>query len=125
MAEEEVNGAGASEPVFSRAALSCVCVCGRAGTRFCPRSTLTGGRGERAACGGGESLASSVLVNFSSGGGVSAALAAGCELVARAVLVPETVLGADWDAVAAGAGGGAGGTAACTVLAGVAGPFTC
>src|SRR5690242_12393145 len=102
VAEEEVDGAGASGPVFSRAALSCVCVCGRAGTRFCPRSTLTGGRGGRAACGGGESLASSVLVNFSSGGGVSAALAAGCELVARAVLVPETVLGAGRDEVATG-----------------------
>jgi hypothetical protein len=75
--------------------------------------------GEASGWGCGESLASAFFFNFCSGAAVSAALAAG------AVLVAGVVLGAGCDEVGAGVETGAGGTAACTVLAGLAGPFTC
>ncbi len=120
-----VGGSGGRGPVFSRAALSCVCVSGRAGDRFCPRSARADGRAGCGASvtgwGGAESLASLVVAKFSSGGTVSAVLAAGAGLAAGALSVTACAL-----AVGAGCGGetDAGGTAACTVLV-AAGPFAC
>lgn len=119
-----VGGSDGRGPVFSRAALSCVCVSGRAGDRFCPRSARASGRAgcgaSAAGWGGAESFASLVVAKFSFGG-AAGVLAAGAGPATGAVSVTAGAL-----AVGAGCGGetGAGGTAACTVLV-AALPFAC